>query len=156
MLTALPDYLGYHDKGEHLKKGQDIKRFCGAGHEMVVIDVDGLPYPCHRFLPWVTGKPVPAGHVNCQEAWLPKECAECDLILSCPTCAGFNWEIHQDTGIRTRFHCDFFKQEVLASAQLEAIRLTQQMANLKEFSSEQKNKMNVRLRAVLELIEEGI
>ena len=53
------------------------KFFCGAGHEMAAIDVDGTRCPCHRFMPWITNKPAPKENVNCQTAWKPKSCANC-------------------------------------------------------------------------------
>jgi radical SAM protein with 4Fe4S-binding SPASM domain len=52
----------------HMIKGSD-SFFCGAGHEMVTVDVDGEVYPCHRFLPWVTGKPAPKGQTNFQSQY---------------------------------------------------------------------------------------
>jgi len=131
-------------------------RYCGAGHEMVVIDVDGKPYPCHRFLPWITGKPAPKENANCQIAWKPDECAQCKLITSCPTCAGYNWEVNDDTGIRTKFHCEAYKLEVLASAQLEAIKLRKQLYELDQLSEDEKRKIKLRIEAIFELLDNGI
>lgn len=31
-----------------LSLAKEVKRFCGAGHEMVVVDTNGQRYPCHR------------------------------------------------------------------------------------------------------------
>lgn len=99
-------------------------RFCGAGNEMIVVDIDGTVYPCHRFLPWVTGKKAPIGKINNQTKWKPKKCETCKLVSVCPTCAGYNWQINGDTGIRTTYHCDAFKIEFIASAKLEANRIS--------------------------------
>lgn len=156
LLCALPDYLGYEDKGETIRRAENVKRFCGAGHEMVVIDADGKKYPCHRFVPWITGRPAPTDDANCQMAWKPEKCADCKLVLSCPICAGFNWEVYGDTGMRTTFHCDAFKLEVMASAKLEAIRLSQKLDNLDNLSTQEKLQTNKRLKAVWELIENDI
>ncbi len=156
LLTAVPDYLGLSDQGDAMRKKQDIKRFCGAGHEMVVVDIDGKTYPCHRFLPWVTGKAAPSVPANCQEAWRPEGCAECKLILSCPTCAGFNWEVNKDTGIRSTYHCEVFKSEVMASARLEAIRLGQKMKDLDSMPDDEKRRLKLRLEAVWQLAENEI
>lgn len=107
-------------------------------------------------MPWVTGKDAPLVPANCQEAWLPDGCAECKLILSCPTCAGFNWEVNKDTAIRSTYHCEAFKSEVIASARLEAIRITQKMKELDDIPDDQKRRLKLRLEAVWQLTENGI
>ncbi|NIR04326.1 MAG: hypothetical protein GTN82_02750 [Candidatus Aminicenantes bacterium] len=127
--------------------------FCGAGHEMAAIDVDGTRHPCHRFIPWISNKPAPKEDVNCQTAWKPDKCANCKLIPSCPTCAGFNWEINNDTGIRTTFHCESFKLEVMASCLLEWKRLKQKIKDLSDINEEDKIKMKMRLEAIWSIIE---
>ena len=154
MLTAVPEYLGIPSLYEDKEK--ENKRFCGAGHEMSVIDVDGKKYPCHRFIPWVTNRPAPEYDVNCQSAWKPDKCAQCRFIPSCPTCAGYNWEIHGDTGIRSTFHCESFKLEVMASCLIEFKRLRRQFENIDTLEDEQKRKMRMRLDAIWELIENGV
>jgi radical SAM protein with 4Fe4S-binding SPASM domain len=153
ILEALPGYLSLPDHGKSRQKEE--KRYCGAGHEMVVVDVDGSTYPCHRFLPWITGKKLPTENANCQTAWQPEECAQCKLILSCPTCAGFNWEINGDTGTRTTYHCDSFKLEVLASAKLEAIKLDNRFNEIDDLNIEEKSKIKNRLESIIDLIETG-
>ena len=101
-------------------------RFCGAGHEMVEVDVTGKHSPCHRYTTWVTGQDECLGEVNRQAEWGPDKCRTCPLIALCPTCAGFNWEVNGDSAQRTTFHCEAFKLEVLASARLLARRLQHQ------------------------------
>jgi uncharacterized protein len=139
ILEALPEYLYLPDYGKSQQK--EIKRFCGAGHEMVVIDINGNTFPCHRFLPWVSGRQAPKENANCQRAWKPDKCAQCKLILSCPTCAGFNWEINGDTGTRTTYHCDSFKLEVMASAKLEAIKLSNRFNEIDDLNQKEKRKI---------------
>jgi uncharacterized protein len=153
LLTAVPEYLGI--PGYQNKDTDEVKRFCGAGHEMVVIDVDGTEYPCHRFLPWVTGRPAPKEGANCQTAWKPEKCSNCKLLPSCPTCAGLNWEINGDSGIRTTFHCNSYKLEVLASCQLEIKRLKHKMKRLANLSTSEKKQMKMQVEAILDLIENG-
>jgi len=132
-------------------------RFCGAGHEMIMVDVDGTIYPCHRFAPWVTGRPAPRAIVNNQIEWRPEECKLCKLISICPTCAGFNWQINGDTGIRTRFHCDAFKVEFIASAKLEANRIANMDdLNLRNLSAEELQKKKSRIEVIYKLINEGL
>jgi uncharacterized protein len=155
LLDAVPEYIGLPVSSE--QKEKDCRRFCGAGHEMEAVDVDGKLYPCHRFFPWVTGYPVLKQPVNQQKGWKPEECARCKLIDSCPTCVGFNWEINGDTSIRTTYHCEAYKLEVLASSKLAAIRMGQQsISKLKNLPLKEAYKFKKRLEAVWELIENGI
>lgn len=155
MLGPIPDSLGIPKLEYHKDDNSDV-RFCGAGHEMVVVDIDGKTYPCHRFLPWVSGRSVTKTPLNCQKAWKPVECAQCKLIDSCPTCAGYNLEVNGDTGIRTTFHCEAYKAEVLSSATLEAMRLRNRLSEIHELPQQEKRKIKTRLEAILELIENGI
>jgi radical SAM protein with 4Fe4S-binding SPASM domain len=150
LLTSFPVYLGLSKDGE--MQDNSIKRFCGAGHEMVVIDVDGTKYPCHRFIPWVSNKPAPKEKVNCQTAWKPTKCAQCKLIHSCPTCAGFNWEVTGDTGIRTTFHCESFKREVMASCMIEWNRLQHKLKNSNMLPDKEKTKIKTKIKAIREFL----
>ncbi len=156
IMSAVPDYLGLPDYGKAEWEKKNVKRFCGAGHEMIIVDIDGKTYACHRFLPWVTGRPSPGYAVNCQSAWEPDKCAQCKLILSCPTCAGFNWEINNDTGIRSTFHCEAYKLEVLASCRLEAYRLSRSLTELDKMSEKEKKRVKKRLETIWDLIENGV
>ena len=130
--------------------------FCGANHEMAAIDVDGTRYPCHRFMPWITKKPAPKENVNCQNAWKPGKCCQCKLIPSCPTCAGYNWEINGDTGHRTTFHCESYKLEVMASCLLEWKRLRRKLKNIRSMSDKEIVQAKSRLAAIEEFIENPV
>jgi uncharacterized protein len=154
LLTSVPDYLGIPSYDEYSTR--EIKRFCGAGHEMVVIDVDGTRYPCHRFIPWVTKKESPVEKVNCQTAWKPDQCSKCKLIHSCPTCAGYNWEMNGDTGHRTTFHCESFKLEVMASCVLEWKRLRKKLGNKGSLTNEEVIQAKTRVDAIGEFIENPV
>jgi len=156
LFAQLPEYLGRPvSEIEQLKK--ESVRFCGAGHEMVTIDVDGTRYPCHRFLPLCTGRSLPDSPVNRQTGWKPGKCSGCKLIASCPTCAGFNYQVNGDTAIRTTYHCEAFKLGVMASCKLEALRLNQlSESEFANFSEEEKNNRRRRLDAVIDIIENGI
>ena len=154
ILDAFPLYLGIQDTGQ---SQDDCTRFCGAGHEMVLIDVDGQTYPCHRFIPWVTGKPAPKIKTNIQRYWKPEVCTHCKIVDSCPTCAGYNWEENNETGIRTIYHCEANKLEVLASAKLIALKLKkQQIPELESMNLEKRKKLKKRIEVLWELIENGI
>ena len=140
----------------HSKEGENYIRACGAGHEMVAVNVDGSRSPCHRFGSWITGKPIPNG-ANYQKTWGPKKCAECRLINLCPVCAGFNWQENGDSSIRTTYHCDSFKLEVQASAKLQALRLLQQKPeDIAKLPSEEAYKLKVKLDTLLEIAENGV
>lgn len=155
ILDVVPEYLDLPVLNTQTE--DNIVRYCGAGHAMVAIDVDGNEYPCHRFVPWITGKPAPKDLANRQSAWQPVKCADCKLIHSCATCAGFNWEINGGTGIRTTFHCEAYKLEVLASTKLEALRLGKYTpAELAKLPLTEAQTIKRRLHAVLELVENGL
>lgn len=136
---------------------EDCIRWCGAGHEMVVIEVDGRRSPCHRFSPWVTGKPAPTDLVNYQKAWEPKKCAECQWNRMCATCAGYNWQLNGDSGVRTVYHCEAFKLELQASAKLQALKLLQQTPKeIIKLTTEQIYITKLRLDELLAIAENGI
>lgn len=116
------------------------KRWCGTGNEMVMVDVDNKTYPCQRFSTWVTQKPLPSLTLESDfVAWEPEECKLCPYITICPTCAGFNWEVFNNPDVRTTFHCDFFKAEILASCSYFAEVISNksvQDLTIKRFSGE--------------------
>ncbi|MCP4215049.1 MAG: hypothetical protein GY765_10345, partial [bacterium] len=150
--------LGFVSRpGELIDTGDNCLRFCGAGHAMVMVDVDGKSYPCHRFAPWVTRRPAPMVPVNLQTKWRPHECAECTLVALCPTCAGFNWEINGNTGMRTTFHCEAFKLELMASAKLLALKLGQMpIPDLNDLRGEEAFVLKHRLDSILQLDDIGV
>jgi uncharacterized protein len=156
LFGSLPEYLS-NTHSEILQIKKESVRFCGAGHEMVAIDVNGNNYPCHRFLPLCTGKPDPSNPVNMQYQWKPDKCAQCKFIVSCPTCAGFNYQVNGDTAIRTTFHCEAFKLGILATCKLEGLRLSQvKDSELETLSQEEKESYIHRLDAIINIIENGI
>ncbi len=132
--------------------GDDCVRYCGAGHQMAMVDIDGTIHPCHRFSPWVAKRPAPESGANRQNQWKPEQCAACRFLSLCPTCAGFNWEVNGDSGIRTTYHCEAFKLELAATAKLQALRLSQrQLAELKEMSREDVFLVQKRIATILDL-----
>lgn len=138
------------------KTDKEIKRFCGAGHEMVMVDIDGSIFPCHRFSPWISGRPAPKISQNHQSQWKPEECEDCKLLPICPTCAGYNWELNGDSGIRSTFHCEAIKLEVLASAKLQAIRIEQNQKDLSTLPQEEIHLLKRRADAILEINNNGL
>jgi radical SAM protein with 4Fe4S-binding SPASM domain len=156
LFSKIPEYIGRPGSEiEQLKK--ESLRFCGAGHEMATVDVDGTIYPCHRFLPFCTGRPLPDKQVNTHTQWRPDTCAECTLVASCPTCVGLNYQENGDAAIRTTYHCDAFKLGILASCKLEAVRLNQMTeSEFAKLSEEEKGNRIRRLDAIIHIIENGI
>lgn len=139
------------------QSGKELVRFCGAGFEMVTIDVDGTVYPCHRFLPLCTGKPAPVVPVNRQTRWKPDKCSECKLLFSCPTCAGFNYQVNSDTGIRSTFHCEAYKLGLMAQCNLEASRFHQlEESGWEKITEKEKDKYRSRLAVILDIIDSGV
>lgn len=155
LFPKIPEYIN-NSEVKKIKSEKEITRFCGSGHEMVTIDVDGTNYPCHRFLPICTGRNMPDKPVNRQTKWEPEKCYNCKLLPYCPTCIGFNYQENEDPAVRTTYHCDAYKLGIMASCKLEAIRLNQ----LKEhefsmMSEDEKNKIRIRLDAIIDIIENG-
>jgi len=154
ILTSLPRYLGLPDQGASQRS--DCNRYCGAGHEMVAIDVDGKSYPCQRFLPWITRRNDLPENANRQTSWGPEKCLQCPLMLSCPTCAGYNWEVNGDTGMRTTFHCESYKREVIASCKIEARRMIKALDRIPNVGSEEQRQIKLRYEAIKTLLTEGV
>jgi uncharacterized protein len=131
-------------------------RYCGAGHEMVGVEIDGAHYPCHRFSPWITGRKPPIGAVNYHKSWCPDTCNVCRLKVVCPTCIGFNWEVNGDPAIRTTYHCEAFKIQVQASVKLHAQRLLAK--NPKDFLTQSKEdiyKTRLLVEGIIEIVDRG-
>ena len=156
LFPLLPEYLGGNDSEiEKLKK--ESVRFCGSGVEMATIDVDGKRYPCHRFLPLCTGKPAPQNDVNTHTSWKPDKCAQCKLVISCPTCVGFNYQVNGDPQIRTTFHCEAYKLGIKASCKVEALRLKKmKKSEWEKLSKKEKDHQKIRLDAIIHVIEKGL
>ena len=100
-----------------LMKHEPGRPYCGAGEFMVCYTPDGATYPCHRFTPFCSTRPSPRPLADIA-ALDGEPCQNCLLIPICPTCQGFNWEVHSNTLRRTTFHCEFFKRDIVASAKL--------------------------------------
>ncbi|MBN2280442.1 MAG: 4Fe-4S cluster-binding domain-containing protein [Candidatus Marinimicrobia bacterium] len=132
-------------------------KYCGSGHGMIFIDTDGKEYPCHRYATSITGRiKIPKIPNLLMENWKPDKCSVCKLIDICPTCVGYNFEINGDPKIRTTFHCESFKLEVLATAKIHANRIEKMLKNESILNIEQKGHIVRRLDAILEFAENGI
>jgi len=156
LFGTIPEYLcSPESEVEKLKK--ETTRFCGAGYEMVTIDVDGTSYPCHRFLPLVTGKPAPDTPINRQTQWLSDKCTDCKLLLYCPTCIGLNYKENGNPAMRTTYHCEAYKLQIMASCKLEAIRLSNlKQADFEKLPEDEQDKTRNRLTNIINIIENGL
>lgn len=155
LFAKIPEYIS-KSENEINKLKEETTRFCGAGHEMVTIDIDGTSYPCHRFLPICTGRTAPTKPVNRQTKWISVKCNNCKILPSCPTCVGLNYQENGDTAVRTTYHCDAYKLSIMASCKLESIRINQlKEQDFSMMAEEEKNKIRTRLDAILNIIENG-
>jgi radical SAM protein with 4Fe4S-binding SPASM domain len=156
--TIVDRQIQYLSDAETINKEKTFKRFCGAGHEMIEIDIDGSISPCHRFAKWITQKNPPSWfESNRQKKWKPGKCNKCMILPICPTCAGLNWEVNGSSNFRTTYHCEAFKLEVLASAKLQAIKIEKEgLPQLENISPKEEYNMRLKIDSILKLIRKGI
>lgn len=100
-------------------KNKDHK-WCGSGTMMVAYDTDGRKLPCHRFSRFCTEK-IYKGNESIGPRIITK-CDECVFNVACPTCPGYNWQVHGHPDSRTHNHCEFIKLQLLAIAKLIFLR----------------------------------
>lgn len=103
------------------------KKWCGAGTNMVAVDIDGMEYPCQSFLPMSIGdeKAKSSRCLNFGEIQelVDENCEHCILLPVCPTCYGSNFSIRDSTKIRDRSLCNFTKMRAFACSYLQAQRI---------------------------------
>jgi uncharacterized protein len=113
MMNMKIEYQGYIEK-----------KFCGAGTDMAVFDVDGKKYPCHGFLPISIGKGKADASLAIDfsqvENLLDPKCKGCILYNICPTCYGSNFGKTNNAAIRDPQHCNLTKVMALACSYYEA------------------------------------
>jgi len=155
LVDRKPEFIRLKKDVNDMKNDEEFKRFCGAGHEMMLVDIDGTVYPCHRFSKGISQRYNPLKVPNRQAVWKPDECEKCKLIEFCPTCAGFNFEISGDSGLRTTYHCEAFKLEVLASQKLYALKIEQNPPDFDKLPDEEAATLKRRIDAILEIDKYG-
>jgi uncharacterized protein len=112
-----PKMLFHNVLGLYVTDAIDGKRaFCGAGEHLFCYAADGKEYPCMRFAPICTTRPL--DNIAQSPRTPTAKCESCVLERLCPTCEGHNYEMNGSCFARTDYHCDFFKLELLASAKL--------------------------------------
>lgn len=91
---------------------------CGTGTTMVAYDTDGTPYPCHMFVPLVTGRSnyedINKIDFNNYESLIEEDCKMCKLLKICRTCYGFNYNQRKNVKHRDKSTCKM----ILAEAQI--------------------------------------
>ena len=74
------------------------QRFCDAGNNMVMYDVDGIRWPCHMFLPMSIGeeksremKKLDFSTNGREDVYCDDECRKCGIRRACVVCRGMNY-----------------------------------------------------------------
>ena len=92
------------------------KYFCGCGEHVTCWTADGVQYPCMRFTPMCTPRPIQ--DLSMSSDGVNTKCVSCPLERLCPTCEGYNYEATGSCFNRTTFHCDFFRLEPVSYTHL--------------------------------------
>ena len=106
--------------------GDEKKKWCGVGTDMVAVDTDGSEYPCHLFQPISMGERAPVGQMldfSVVERLLDPCCGDCPLVPICPTCYGANYLETGTMWMRNRDLCKITKMRALACSYLQARRI---------------------------------
>lgn len=91
-----------------------IRRTCGTGRMMVTYDVDGSSYPCHLFLPWISGRKTGFASVYGDSDLCDGRCRSCSYLRICKHCYGFNFFERGDPAIRSETNCRLMQAEIAA------------------------------------------
>jgi sulfatase maturation enzyme AslB (radical SAM superfamily) len=105
--------LALYEAGDNVRKRTT---YCGAGKHLTCWTANGEEYPCMRFSPLCTQKPI--HDLESLRDGINEKCQKCVFEILCPTCEGHNYEVTGSCFNRTDFHCEFFQLEMLASAKL--------------------------------------
>ena len=55
---------------------------------------------------------------------------QCMYIAACPTCKGYNWEVYGNPDLRTNYHCEFIKLQMIATVKLQYLLNKSLLKNL--------------------------
>ena len=92
------------------------RHYCGIGKHITCWTAEGVEYPCIRFSPISTSRPLQ--DISMAEDIVNQKCASCPVERLCLTCEAYNYEINGSCFNRTTFHCDFSRLDMLAAARL--------------------------------------
>lgn len=119
----------------------ETRKWCGAGTEMEVYDVDGKKYPCHLFFPNVCGKEKSENwhniNFNDPNEYIKGECGKCPIYAICPTCYAANYIERDDIGLRDMSLCRLEKVRTLVVAKYQYDRIVNSNEDVNSFSAEE-------------------
>ena len=122
-------------------KDAKTRKWCGAGTEMDVYDVDGQKYPCHLFFPNVCGKEKALKSQSLDfdnpDEYIKGECRTCPIYPICPTCYGANYIDRGHIGLRDMSLCRMEKVRTLVVAKYEYERIVNSTENINTLSAEE-------------------
>lgn len=122
----------------------DSRKWCGAGTEMVSIDIDGSKYPCHLFFESVCGKEKSekAKKLDFSNSanYISEHCRKCQLLPICPTCYGANYFSRGDIASRDLSLCELHKVRFAEVAKYEYNRIVNDATDISTLSDEEKYK----------------
>lgn len=120
------------------------RRWCGAGNEMEVYDIEGARYPCHLFFENVCGKEK---SLLCHEidftnpeVYIQGECRTCPIYPICPTCYGANYIERGHIGLRDMNFCRMEKIRTLVIAKYQYDEIMNSNDDTDKLSAEELNK----------------
>lgn len=121
---------------------KEVRKWCGVGTDMEVIDVDGNKYPCHLFFEEVCGKEKSKqshkiDFTNPLE-YISEHCRECRLLPICPTCYGSNYIERGHIGARDLSLCEFQKIRFSEVAKFEYNRIVNDTIDVSQLSDKEK------------------
>ncbi len=109
---------------------------CGTGTTMVAYDVDGTPYPCHMFVPLVTGEKSDFSSIefNNPESLIDETCHNCNYLKVCRTCYGFNYNQRGDVKKRDKSYCKMIAVEIpiISAFQIKYYVLKNKLSSLSD------------------------
>lgn len=136
-----------------ISESAKTKRWCGAGVEMEAYNIDGTCYPCHLFFENVCGKEKSNSWQKIDfsnpEEYISKECSNCLLYPTCPTCYGSNFIERGNISSRDMNLCRLEKIRVLELARYEYDCIVNSKEDVTSMSADEL----VRRKATLEAIE---
>jgi radical SAM protein with 4Fe4S-binding SPASM domain len=128
------------------------QKWCGAGTDMKVMDVDGREYPCHLFFDWVCGKEKSEKSHSIDfsdpKNYISSHCKECKLLQICPTCYGSNYIARGDIASRDLSLCELHKVRFAEVAKYEYSRIVEDKTPLDNYSIEEKYERLKTLEAI--------
>ena len=123
-------------------KNKEIRKWCGVGTEMEVIDVNGRKYPCHLFFEAVCGKEKSEESLSIDFSdplvYISKHCRSCKMLPICPTCYGSNYIERGDIGSRDMTLCEFQKIRFAEVARFEYNRIVNDTTDVSNLTDKEK------------------